>query len=63
MKSLLSDPWDEAGTNYARGSKHTGKVVRITNFGAFVSLEPGLDGLIHISDLEAIPEIISPVKY
>ena len=52
MKSLLSDPWDEAGTNYARGSKHTGKVVRITNFGAFVSLEPGLDGLIHISDLE-----------
>jgi len=52
MKALLPDPWDEAHTKYKRGSKHTGEVVRITNFGAFVSLEPGLDGLIHISDLK-----------
>jgi len=53
MKALLSDPWDEILTNYKSGSKYKGKVVRITNFGAFVSLEPGLDGLIHISDLES----------
>jgi small subunit ribosomal protein S1 len=53
MKKLLSDPWDEAKSKYKIGSKHTGEVVRITNFGAFVSLEPGLDGLIHISDLES----------
>jgi small subunit ribosomal protein S1 len=52
MKKLMSDPWDEAHTKYKSGTKHTGEVVRITNFGAFVSLEPGLDGLIHISDLE-----------
>jgi small subunit ribosomal protein S1 len=52
MKALLSDPWDEAKTKYKSGSKHVGKVVRITDFGAFVTLEPGLDGLIHISDLK-----------
>ena len=52
MKALLSDPWDEILTKYKIGSKYKGEVVKITNFGAFVSLEPGLDGLIHISDLE-----------
>jgi len=53
MKALLSDPWDGAEKKYKVDSKHTGEVVRITNFGAFVSLEPGLDGLIHISDLKS----------
>ena len=52
MKALLSDPWDNAHIKYKRGSKHVGKVVRITNFGAFVSLEPGLDGLIHVSEIK-----------
>ncbi len=52
MKALLADPWDSVKTNYKIDSKHNGKVVRITNFGAFINLEPGLDGLIHISDLE-----------
>ena len=52
MKKLLADPWDSAKGKYKKGSQHTGEVVRLTNFGAFVSLEPGLDGLIHISDLE-----------
>ena len=52
MKALLSDPWDDVLSNYKKGSKYKGKVVRITTFGAFVSLEPGLDGLIHISDLD-----------
>jgi len=52
LKKLLADPWDEAQKKYKSGTKHTGEVVRITNFGAFVTLEPGLDGLIHISDLE-----------
>ncbi len=53
MKALLPDPWDEAASKYPVGSKHTGEVVRITNFGAFVSLEPGLDGLLHISELKS----------
>jgi len=52
MKALLPDPWDEAPSKYPVGSKHTGEVVRITNFGAFVTLEPGLDGLLHISELK-----------
>ena len=51
MKSLLSDPWETALEKYPKDSKHTGKVVRITDFGAFVSLESGLDGLVHISEL------------
>jgi small subunit ribosomal protein S1 len=63
MKALLADPWDEAAKKYKPGSKHQGKVVRITNFGAFVTLEPGLDGLIHISDMktdtrESLPQDI-----
>ncbi len=51
IKEILPDPWDEAESKYKDGSKHKGKIVRLTNFGAFVTLEPGLDGLIHISDL------------
>jgi small subunit ribosomal protein S1 len=53
MKSLQADPWDTAAEKYPEDSRHTGKVVRITDFGAFVSLEPGLDGLVHISELRA----------
>jgi small subunit ribosomal protein S1 len=53
MKSLLADPWTEAARKYPVGSKHTGKVVRITDYGAFVSLEPGLDGLVHASELRS----------
>ncbi len=60
MKKLLADPWSEAGRKYKIGTKHTGTVVRLTNFGAFVSLEPGLDGLIHISDLDGTTRINHP---
>jgi small subunit ribosomal protein S1 len=52
LKALLPDPWDEAASKYPIGSKHKGEVVRITDFGAFVSLEPGLDGLLHISEFK-----------
>ncbi|MEG1845029.1 MAG: bifunctional 4-hydroxy-3-methylbut-2-enyl diphosphate reductase/30S ribosomal protein S1 [Clostridia bacterium] len=48
-KQTQPRPWDVAGEKYAVGSVVTGKVVRITTFGAFVELEPGLDGLVHIS--------------
>jgi small subunit ribosomal protein S1 len=50
MKSLLADPWETAMGKYPEGSKHTGKVVRLADFGAFVSLEPGIDGLVHSSE-------------
>jgi small subunit ribosomal protein S1 len=51
-KSLLPDPWEKALEKYPKNSKHTGRVVRITDFGAFVSLESGLDGLIHVSEFK-----------
>jgi small subunit ribosomal protein S1 len=51
MKSLLADPWDMAKEKYPEGSKHAGKVIRLADFGAFVSLEPGIDGLVHISEI------------
>ncbi|MDD3334586.1 MAG: bifunctional 4-hydroxy-3-methylbut-2-enyl diphosphate reductase/30S ribosomal protein S1 [Eubacteriales bacterium] len=49
LKQLQPKPWDNAPQKYAEGSVVTGKVVRITTFGAFVELEPGIDGLVHIS--------------
>jgi small subunit ribosomal protein S1 len=51
MKSLLADPWETAKERYAVGSKHSGKVSRLADFGAFVSLEPGIDGLVHSSEI------------
>ena len=60
MKKLLVDPWDKAKSKYKPGSNYAGIIARITNFGAFVSLEPGLDGLIHISDFESETRINHP---
>lgn len=51
MKALEPDPWDEARDRYHEGSMVEGKVVRIADFGVFVELEPGIDGLVHISQL------------
>jgi small subunit ribosomal protein S1 len=50
-KACVPDPWGEVAKKYAVGTKHSGKVVRIQPFGAFVELEAGVDGLIHASDL------------
>jgi small subunit ribosomal protein S1 len=50
-KALIDDPWAIAKQKYAQGTVHKGKVVRLEKFGAFVELEPGVEGLIHISDL------------
>ncbi|MEO8905659.1 MAG: S1 RNA-binding domain-containing protein [Polyangiaceae bacterium] len=50
-KALIEDPWQVAKQKYAQGSAHKGKVTRLEKFGAFVELEPGVDGLLHVSDL------------
>ncbi len=60
MKALEADPWEKAKKNYPAGTKHTGKVVRITDFGAFIQLEPGLDGLLHVSELKEDPRENNP---
>lgn len=51
IKETMPDPWDDIEGRYPEGSVHMGKVVRLAGFGAFVSLEPGVDGLLHISRL------------
>jgi small subunit ribosomal protein S1 len=51
LRATLADPWDKVGSVYTRGSTHTGTVARLTPFGAFVTLEEGIDGLMHISKI------------
>ena len=50
MKALIADPWKTVREKYKVGQTYVGDVARITNFGAFVTLEPGLDGLVHVSE-------------
>lgn len=51
MKQLLPHPWDAVAAKYALGQRVTGVVTRVTDFGAFVELEPGIEGLIHVSEM------------
>lgn len=60
LKAILPDPWDNIAARYAEGSSHKGKVSRLAPFGAFVTLEPGIDGLLHISELGKIKRISHP---
>jgi small subunit ribosomal protein S1 len=55
LKQIQPDPWDSATQRYPMGSRVIGKVVRLTDFGAFVELEPGVDGLLHISQMSNRP--------
>jgi small subunit ribosomal protein S1 len=63
MKQLKSDPWDKIEEKYALNSKHTAKVRNFTNFGVFVEIEEGVDGLIHISDLSWTKKIKHPAEF
>ncbi len=60
IKQLEPDPWQKLMEKYPVGSKHTGVARNLTNFGVFVELEPGVDGLIHISDLSWTKKIRHP---
>ncbi len=55
LKQIQPDPWEMVAERYPVGSRVTGKVVRLTDFGAFVELEPGVDGLLHISQMAERP--------
>lgn len=63
IKQLKNDPWENIETKYAVGSRHTAKVRNFTNFGVFVEIEEGVDGLIHISDLSWTKKIKHPSEF
>ena len=63
IKQLKEDPWEAIETKYPVGSKHTAKVRNFTNFGIFVELEEGVDGLIHISDLSWTKKVKHPSEF
>lgn len=63
MKQLEPDPWEDLMKKYPVGSKHKGIVRNLTNFGVFVELEPGVDGLVHISDLSWTKKIRHPGEF
>jgi small subunit ribosomal protein S1 len=63
IKQLMPDPWNDIENKYTVGSRHNAKVRNFTNFGVFVELEEGVDGLIHISDLSWQKKIKHPSEF
>jgi len=62
MKQLATDPWDGVGAKYPVGAKLTGRVTNITDYGAFVELEDGVEGLIHVSEMSWTKKNVHPGK-
>jgi small subunit ribosomal protein S1 len=62
MKQLESDPWDAIEAKYPVGAKFSGRVTNITDYGAFVELEPGIEGLIHVSEMSWTKKNVHPGK-
>ncbi|MBI2967663.1 MAG: 30S ribosomal protein S1 [Bacteroidetes bacterium] len=63
IKQLTTNPWDNVPSRYPAGSRHKGKIINIAPYGVFVELEPGVDGLIHISDLSWTKKIKHPSEF
>ncbi|MBS0488803.1 MAG: 30S ribosomal protein S1 [Proteobacteria bacterium] len=62
MKQLQSDPWDGVEAKYPVGAKFTGRITNITDYGAFVELEPGVEGLVHVSEMSWTKKNVHPGK-
>jgi small subunit ribosomal protein S1 len=62
MKQIMTDPWTEAAANYPVGRRVHGKVVSVTDYGAFVELEKGVEGLIHVSEMSWTKRTVHPSK-
>jgi small subunit ribosomal protein S1 len=62
MKQLEADPWEGVGVKYPVGAKFTGRVTNITDYGAFVELEPGVEGLVHVSEMSWTKKNVHPGK-
>src|SRR5207302_11357399 len=62
LKQLQSYPWKDVAEKYPVGTRVSGKVVSITNYGAFIELEPGIEGLVHISEMSWTRNVCHPSK-
>ncbi len=62
MKQLEADPWEGVAAKYPPGAKYTGRVTNITDYGAFVELEPGVEGLVHVSEMSWTKKNMHPGK-
>src|SRR5262245_35190149 len=62
MKQLMNDPWDGVDAKYPAGGKFNGRVTNITDYGAFVELEPGVEGLVHVSEMSWTKKNLHPSK-
>ena len=62
MKQLESDPWEGAEAKYPVGAKLKGRVTNITEYGAFIELEPGIEGLVHVSEMSWVKKNVHPGK-
>jgi small subunit ribosomal protein S1 len=62
LKQLVPHPWENIEIKYPEGNKVTGKVVNVTQYGAFVELEPGVEGLVHVSEMSWTKKITNPSK-
>ena len=62
MKQLMDDPWDTVAVKYPLDSVHNGRVTNITDYGAFVELEPGVEGLVHVSEMSWTKKNVHPGK-
>ena len=62
MKQLETDPWEGVDTTYAVGTRHTGTVTNITDYGAFVELAEGIEGLVHVSEMSWVKKNVHPGK-
>jgi small subunit ribosomal protein S1 len=62
MKQLETDPWEGVGIKYPAGAKFSGRVTNITDYGAFVELEPGVEGLVHVSEMSWTKKNVHPGK-
>lgn len=60
LKQLQPEPWETAGDRYKAGARVTGRVTRLTDFGAFVELEPGIEGMIHVSEMSWVKKVRRP---
>src|SRR6516225_391421 len=62
MKQLQTDPWEGVGAKYPTGVRFKGKVTNVTDYGAFVELEPGVEGLVHVSEMSWVKKNVAPSK-